>query len=83
MQTVTPSQISSEDRSNLQDAYGVCWNTTDTFDEDEPNYSEIMDYHRGLGTEHWFLPWHETLSREQFQTEQQAYDAAKALAVLH
>jgi hypothetical protein len=76
---VEPSHITSEERSELQDLFGVCWNTDDTFDEDEPDYVEIMEFHRGLGTSHWYLPFHETLSREQYQTELEAYQAAARL----
>ncbi len=76
---VEPSYLTSEERSDLQDLHGVCWNTDDTFDEDEPDYREIMEFHRGLGTSHWYLPFHETLSREQYQTELEAYQAAGRL----
>ncbi|MNU30405.1 hypothetical protein D3C71_188900 [compost metagenome] len=77
--SVEPSDLTSEERSDLQDMHGVCWNTDDTFDEDEPDYLEIMDFHRGLGTSHWYLPFHETLSREAFATELEAYQAAGRL----
>lgn len=77
--SVEPSYLTSEERSDLQDMHGVCWNTDDTFDEDEPDYLEIMDFHRELGTSHWYLPFHETLSREAFATELEAYQAAGRL----
>lgn len=77
--SVEPSHLTSDERSDLQDLHGVCWNTDDTFDDDEPDYLEIMEFHRGLGTPHWYLPFHETLSGEQYQTELEAYQAAGRL----
>jgi hypothetical protein len=74
--TVTPSDIGSEERTRLQDLHGVCWNTEDTFDEDEPDYREIMEYHRGIVPAHWYLPFHPTLSRMRFETEMEAYEEA-------
>lgn len=77
--TVEPSYLTSDERSDLQDLHGVCWNTEDTFDEDQPDYVEIMEYHRSLGTSHWYLPFHDTLSREAYSTELEAYQAAGPL----
>lgn len=73
---VVPSLLSSEERSELQELHGICWNTDDDFGDDSAADLEIMEFHRGLGTPHWYLPFHETLSREQFETEMDAYLAA-------
>ncbi|TCU34135.1 hypothetical protein [Rhizobium azibense] len=73
---VTPSYITSEERSELQDLHGLCWNTDDKFDEEEPDYAEIMEYHRRIAPSHWYLPFHATLQHEQFATELEAYQAA-------
>lgn len=77
---VEPSYLASEERSALQDLHGVVWNTDDTFDEDDPEAFEIMEFHRRSGSGgHWYLPHHETLKYERFATELQAYEAAVAL----
>lgn len=73
---VVPSLLSSEERSELQELYGPCWNTEDDFDDDVPVFLEIMEIHRAAGVPHWFLPFHETLKHEQFETEVDAYRAA-------
>ena len=45
---VEPSYLTSEERSDLQDIHGLCWNTADVFDDDEPTYFEIQQYHRDI-----------------------------------
>jgi hypothetical protein len=77
--TVTPSNISPELRARLQHLYGACWNTDDDFDVDEP-YRAIKEYHRSLGTSHWYLPFHPRLSKDVFLTEMDAYQAAAPTA---
>lgn len=79
MTKVMPSDISAKDRTKYQDEFGVCWNTSDDFDEDNSAYKPIMDYHRGLGTPHWYLPDHPELRRLPFNTELEAYEAAAKL----
>lgn len=78
--TVTPSELTSDQRSEMQDLHGLCWNTDDDFDDDVPEYREIMQFHRSIGTSHWYLPFHETLKHEQFATELDAYMAAGRLS---
>lgn len=73
---VVPSLLSSEERSELQELHGLCWNTEDDFDGDVAECLEIMEFHRAVGVPHWFLPFHETLKHEQFETEIDAYLAA-------
>jgi hypothetical protein len=81
---VLPSMIDSGDRSDLQDKCGVCWNTDDVFDQDEPDYAEIMNFHRELAKStggHWYLPFHETKSRMAFAEEMEAYKASGGMSV--
>lgn len=74
--SVQPSEITSHQRDDLQDLHGVCWNTDDHFDDDNPEYFDIMEYHRQMpGGGHWYLPHHETLRHEAFATEIEAYRA--------
>ncbi len=74
---VIPSLLSSDERSELQELHGLCWNTEDDFGDDVSADPEIMEFHRSLGSPHWYLPFHKTLNREQFTTEMEAYEAAK------
>lgn len=74
--TVVPSYLTSAERNELQELHGVCWNTDDNFDDDVPEYHDIMKFHRRHGSGHWYLPFHETLQHKQFQTELDAYKAA-------
>lgn len=76
MSDVAPSYLTSDERSDLQDLHGLCWNTDDDFDEDEPDYVEIMEYHRKIKPGHWYLPFHDSLKYEAFATELEAYQAA-------
>lgn len=74
---VEPSYLTSEERSELQDLHGVCWNTDDDFDDDEPDAREIIEHHRKIATGgHWYLPHHEALKYQKFATELEAYQAA-------
>lgn len=76
MKSVQPSMLTSEERSDLQERHGLCWNTDDDFTDDDPSYHEIIKRHRSMGSPHWYLPFHPSLSEEQFETEVEAYAAA-------
>lgn len=74
---VEPSLLTSDERSEMQELHGVCWNTDDIFDDDEPTWFEIQQYHRDIADDgHWYLPFHATLKHEKFSTELEAYQAA-------
>lgn len=73
---VIPSLLSADDRNEMQELHGPCWHTDDDFDDDVLEYVEIMEFHRSLGRGHWYLPFHESLSLESFETEMDAYMAA-------
>lgn len=74
--TAAPSNLTSAERNEMQEIHGVCWNTEDTFDQDNPDHREIMEYHRAADRGHWYLPYHESLRYEAFETETAAYAAA-------
>ncbi len=83
MKEVEPSVLTTDERNELQELHGLCWNTDDDFDEDyedQPEVLEIIEFHRSTGEPHWYLPFHETLSREGYSTELKAYLAAGALS---
>jgi hypothetical protein len=77
---VEPSYLTSEERDELQDLHGVCWNTDDVYDDDEPTWFEIQQFHRDVADGgHWYLPFHDVLKHERFPTELSAYEAAGRL----
>lgn len=75
---VTPSLLSSDERSDMQDRHGVCWNTDDDFEKDYPELSEVVAFHKAQAEGHWYFPDHESLKYQSFATETEAYEAAAA-----
>lgn len=74
---VEPSYLTSDERSELQELHGLCRNTDDVFDDDDPACFEIQQHHRDVADGgHWYLPFHPTLKHEKFSTELDAYRAA-------
>jgi hypothetical protein len=74
---VEPSYLTSDERSELQELHGLCWNTYDSFEDDEPTWFDIQQYHRDHADGgHWYLPFHPSLKHEKFATELEAYQAA-------
>jgi hypothetical protein len=74
---VERSYITSDERSELQELHGLCWNTDDSFEDDDPTWFDIQEYHRDHADGgHWYLPFHPILKHEKFSTELAAYQAA-------
>lgn len=79
MDDTAPPPLTSEERSTLQDAYGVCWSTDDDFEEDEkdqPHRIAMINYHKVLAKaigSHWYFPDDGMFCKEAFPTETEGY----------